>query len=270
MKKIDELYHGESTETRYQRWMQELLNGEMPGGILKDLEFMECLYNQAAQTGNLEVVKHIIENKYCAANAKWALTDAAFYGHVDVVNYLIPNCSESNIKIAYKHAIENGHFEVTKTLLKIITEYPDYSIDSTVLTTAFKNKYFDIILLLTTLPGAKEAILKMQEKDTIFCVISQEKSDKIREMMLQIVAFIKNSQGHLKRLTNYVNNSCLFFSRLLKEEISKDAKHYCFKIGLAEIAQKWGISDKQLQNIYSIRESILVEIDEPENTVSPK
>lgn len=107
-----ELDQIESSDEKYQRWMKEFLNDELPRGVLEDHYFMRMLFIKAAKTGDLEVIKRITEKKYCPPNSDFSLNIAIENGHLDVAYYLIPHNNQQQLKGAFARATTLGPFEL--------------------------------------------------------------------------------------------------------------------------------------------------------------
>lgn len=269
-----ELKTSESLEARDNRWMAELLRGEMPDNVLKDIYFMRALLIKAAKTGYFEVVKYIIEKKYCEPLGEYALQKAIENGHIDVANYIIQHHDKTGLEDPFVSAIKNSQFLVVQTLLKHMT--PNKRLMAGGAITAFKRRDFDISLLLMLTPEVQEYVRDNLKQDLhVLKVTSKEKQHN--DNLMQMTAFKKDCEMALKLSTNnYIRNSCYFFNAIPPEILLPEVRRHVINIGLAnfaELTKNREIPEEQLKNILSINESVLADIDEPiteEKTISLK
>lgn len=254
---------------KYKLWMSEFLCGELPEGLLQDNSFMKALFTEAVEIGNKEVVKRIIENKYFdfTTNLQVPLLMAIQEGHTELAKLLIPYADKSAMQLAYYLAVDMGNFELVQICLNNLEVMPE---EHAAAIRAFEKGYFDITLLLTSFPSVKQFLSSCVKSDMY---IDGRTIEQVKEIAEQINAFKKTAQKHLNASPYQANNTYLFFNDIASEILPNDVKGYIKGLVLADIKQHWTIPPVQLKNIYSIKESILSDIDEPvleENTISPK
>lgn len=137
---------------------------------------------------------------------------------------------------------------------------------------AFKNKEFDIALLLTLVPVVKEYLHTQMKflNQTPKADSTKEQNSNLPKLLVQ---FKKDSHSYLHEYSKFTTKTCLFFNNVSSEVIPTDVKTNIAKSGLAELIQNWGITQKQLANILTIKERLLADVDLEaieENTVTLK
>lgn len=80
-----------------------------------DIQYLNNIFIEAAENGNLETVQHLFEK----GDSSLALIKAAWNGHLDVVQFLVEKGvdvqTQDNSPLFY--AVGNGRFEVVEYLL---------------------------------------------------------------------------------------------------------------------------------------------------------
>ncbi|SEL85351.1 protein of unknown function [Butyrivibrio sp. ob235] len=111
------------------------------GDFLEDVTFWGNFLHYAANFGNYEIAKFLIEqgidvNKKCGYRNSTALAPAAYYGYLDIVKLLYENGCKLYVDTFKENplfaAIAEGHLDVVKFLVeKGIDLSPRYDIDGT-------------------------------------------------------------------------------------------------------------------------------------------
>lgn len=118
----------------------------------------------ASQTGYLNIVKFLIERYNCAANGhnNHGLIWASFYGHIELVKYLISKGADptANNNLAIEHAIMNNHLDLTKYLYYHNAD----PIKNNILTLAINTNNPDLVRFLC------EVGCKPSYNDLIICI----------------------------------------------------------------------------------------------------
>lgn len=97
----------------------------------------------AAQTGHLDIVKWLHENREEGCTSK-AMDYAAEYGHLDVVQFLHEHRSEGCTTYAMDKAAQNGHLEV----LEFLREHRTEGCTLNALDLAVQNRHSNVIVWL--------------------------------------------------------------------------------------------------------------------------
>ena len=250
------------SDESYQKFRIGLFKNELNTDPSTDRQAMNNFFVKAAQYGDLEVIKEMIQKDYCDSNAKMSLTEAIKNGHLNVVKYLLPyNKDKKELEYALCSLPKLNHFEITKTYLEYISSnnilMPMVELVFSITSILFNKKQFDIALLFSLVPQVKSHMhghlspYSFDTKSPLFDIISK------------IITFKKDCKTYFNALTQYSANSCLFFNAPCFEIFPIDIKKYVINIGLPDIKQQWGISQTQLKNIYSIKDRVLADIDEP-------
>jgi len=84
------------------------------------LKMSRSLIDIAAELGNLDIIKYIIDNKYSTPSIK-TLTTAAKYGHIPIVKYLVDIHIDihSNNSVVLRQAVKGNYIDVVQYLISI-------------------------------------------------------------------------------------------------------------------------------------------------------
>ncbi|MBA2653174.1 MAG: ankyrin repeat domain-containing protein [Tatlockia sp.] len=203
---------------------------------------LECLENEitaeeifldAIEVGYLDALLFFIENKYVK-----------------------PTSGGSPLTRAFCHAVTKGQFELVQWFLKNSDLNPT-TLENVPIKRAFENGHVDVVLLLASQPSVIAALAK-KKQDGEFKELCQE----VEELMKTVKATLNNYSGY----------TCFFFecstdNNNLLSYFLKKLKFCMANLSLDLTGKELNLSDKQLKNIVSIKDTILAVKDESATAV---
>lgn len=194
------------------------------------------ILNQAAQTGNLEIVKHEIEvnHVYPEDGYNYVIQLASQNGHSDVVQYLslVSDVNLIHYDCAIQRASRNGHLEVVYYLSLLLAVNPAAD-DNFAIRVASKNGHFSTVKFLALLLGPNTgsafdcAICLASENGHLEVVqfLEQEtfvRKNNVNHEILNTLSFFPEIPQHITYL--YLVNS---INPIVQENYSNHVKQFC-------------------------------------------
>ncbi len=171
----------------------------------------------ATSKGHLNIIKYLFENNFAADSFYESIIYAAYFGHFEIVKYMIKNGADINTRDLLSNAAMNGHLDVVKYLIENGADIhldDDYALikaagrgDLNIIKYLVENganlhAKNDLVLQITASYGDLETVKYLIEKASEASGTSLQDLRTLNDKALIIAA----QNGHLKLVKYLVEN----------------------------------------------------------------